>query len=248
MTRGPLAGRRVLLTRAEEQARATAADLESRGAEAVVVPLLAFTAPTSWKPLDAALARIASFDGIVLTSKNALAPLLDRGMDRIAGTKVWAVGPETAKAARDRGLAVAAMPAEFRGDRIASVVEGARRVLLVRAEEGREETALALRDAGIEVEVVAAYGTICPAEAGPQLAAAFARGLDAAVLTSPLAATHLRELTSGRLPGATVIAAIGPTTAARCAELGFPAKIVPNRHTGKDLVDALETYFGEHRG
>src|SRR5687768_625928 len=67
----PLFGRRVLVTRAPEQADELVAALANAGAEAVLCPLVRLAEPEDFAALDAALGRLTDYDAIVFTSANA---------------------------------------------------------------------------------------------------------------------------------------------------------------------------------
>src|SRR5690242_15618932 len=89
--------------------------------------------------------------------------------------EVWAVGPATARALAEAGIP-AVVPVGVRdGATLARALVEARavagkRVLVPRAEEGREEAIAILREAGAEVEAIAAYRTVAAAADDPALA------------------------------------------------------------------------------
>jgi uroporphyrinogen-III synthase len=74
----PLAGRRVLVTRAAHQASKLSDGLRALGAEPVEVPVLEIRPPISFDPLDAALRQLDSYDWLILTSANAARALAER--------------------------------------------------------------------------------------------------------------------------------------------------------------------------
>ncbi|MEO0499581.1 MAG: uroporphyrinogen-III synthase [Pseudomonadota bacterium] len=87
---------RVLVTRAKTQARRTAARLEALGHDVVEAPLLEIV------PVDFALPP-RSFDGVVITSANAVAaPAASAPLHRLP---VFAMGEASAAAARAAGFA-----------------------------------------------------------------------------------------------------------------------------------------------
>lgn len=245
----PLAGRRILVTRAAEQSDELRLGLEADGARVVVVPVLAFVDPESWAQADAAIASLAGYDAVVFTSVNGVERFFARvGKKSVAIPKAFAIGSRTAAALSARGVRVESLPEEFRGEALAPLVAGARRVLLPRAQDGRDATLEALRATGAHVDAVPVYRTVIPEGARESLLAAFRTRFDAVVLASPSAATHLVELLGGLAAtraalGTASIAAIGPVTAARCEALGIPAAIVPSRYTAADLAAALDAHL-----
>jgi uroporphyrinogen-III synthase len=74
----PLAGKRVVITRAESQSATLAAALRAHGAEIVSLPLIQILPPLDYAPLDSALANLANFDWLIFTSQNAVAALANR--------------------------------------------------------------------------------------------------------------------------------------------------------------------------
>ena len=70
----PLAGTRILVTRAEEQIETLAQKLEALGAEVVRLPLIRIEPPEDEKPLQTALSNALAgrYDWIVFTSVNGV--------------------------------------------------------------------------------------------------------------------------------------------------------------------------------
>lgn len=254
-----LAGKRVLVTRAAGQAGDLARELEARGASVVVVPVLEIADPESWAPLDAAIRALSSYRAVVFTSVNAVEKLFAR-IHQVVGTcdvaalpaeiGAFAVGPRTAEALSRMGIEPAAVPDEFRGEalaepiaRVLGSVAGAR-ILLPRAAAGREELPAALRRAGARVDVVPAYRTLVPEGASRTLRDALAVRVDAVTFASPSAVSHTVEILGGadaarRALAGAMLAAIGPTTAARVEELGLGAPVVAAKATAGALADAV---------
>jgi uroporphyrinogen-III synthase len=74
----PLAGRRVLVTRAAHQAGQLSQALSALGAEPVEVPVLEIRPPQSFDSLDRALRRLGSYDWLIFTSANTVRALVER--------------------------------------------------------------------------------------------------------------------------------------------------------------------------
>ena len=105
----PLAGRRVLVTRAAHQAGKLSEGLRALGAEPVEVPVLEIRPPSSFEPLDEALRQLDHYDWLILTSANTVRALVERAAElgialAPASLKVAAVGEATADAARNVGF------------------------------------------------------------------------------------------------------------------------------------------------
>ncbi len=71
-TKHPLSGIRVLVGRAKHQAGALSAELRQRGAEVIEIPFIEIRKPKSFRPLDAALKNLSSYDWLILTSVNGV--------------------------------------------------------------------------------------------------------------------------------------------------------------------------------
>ncbi|MGD0154503.1 MAG: uroporphyrinogen-III synthase [Terracidiphilus sp.] len=115
----PLAGRRVLVTRAAHQAGKLSEGLRELGAEPVEIPMLEIQPPESLDPLDRAIRSLGSYDWLILTSANTVRALEGRaqalGLQLAASDRlqVAAVGEATAQAARRAGLPVAVVPETY---------------------------------------------------------------------------------------------------------------------------------------
>src|ERR1700675_685288 len=110
----PLAGKRVVITRAEFQSAALDAALKAQGAEVISLPLIQILPPLDFAPLDSALRDLANFDWLIFTSQNAVTAVADRlaTLDtnfraQPPAAKVAAVGKATAEAAQLAGFTVA---------------------------------------------------------------------------------------------------------------------------------------------
>ena len=234
MTVQPLAGRRVLVTRAAHQAGKLSQGLRALGAEAVEVPVLEIRPPLSFEPLDAAIANLDTYRWLILTSANAVLALRDRaavlGISLAGHTalKVAAVGSATARAAAEAGLTVSFVPesyvAESLADGLAGDVTG-QRILIARAAIARDVIPEALRLASAIVDVVDAYRNAMPEAAPAQLRQALQQGIDAATFTSSSSVTHLQDAARAAglaWPFAGVAAiSIGPITSQSLRDAGW---------------------------
>lgn len=247
-----LAGRTVVVTRPRDQAGPLASALRRTGAEVVLLPTIDVRAADDPGPLDRALRDLGIYAWVVFTSANAVR-FVDARMQAVgvgafpAGLRVAAVGRATAAALEERGLPVHAVPKTFVGSRIPDVlgdVAGAR-VLLPRADIGREATVDAIEAAGAVVDVVTAYHTV-PAAPDRAGLAALDAGVDAITFTSPSTFRNLIALLGTRarpvLEGVT-IGSIGPVTSEAVRGAGFPVHVEPADHTADALCAALASYF-----
>jgi uroporphyrinogen III methyltransferase/synthase len=250
----PLFGKRVLVTRAAEQAGELMTALRDAGAGPVSMPMIRIAPPEDWAPVDAALAELESYDALLVTSANAIRCFAARARERgrsLADVRwtVACVGPGTAEATRSEGLSVDVMPDERHdaeglleavGKRL---TPAGRRFLLPRAVEGRDVLAEGLRAAGAQAEVISVYRTLAADADADLLRGLLVRGeLDALTFTSPSTVRRFAALLDAPAREAArrcLLAAIGPVTAQALREEGFSPDVVPTRAGPRELVAAL---------
>ena len=231
----PLHGRTVAVTRARAQTSALAARLRSLGATVIEAPAIRI------EPLDTPLPAMNGYDLVCVTSPNGAELLLDRLRDarELAGRTVAAIGPGTAAALRARGVEPDVVPeravAEGLVEALADVP--AERVLVARAEEGRDVLPDALRARGAQVDLLPLYRTVAePLDDATRTAAA---GADYLLFTSASSVRFFAEAAgNGALDGPR-LASIGPATSAALREHGAEPHLEADPHTPDGLVAAL---------
>jgi uroporphyrinogen III methyltransferase / synthase len=254
----PLAGKRVLVTRAEAQAGEAANLLRDKGASPVIVPTIVLGPPDDPSLAAHAVLRLGDYDWVAFTSANGvertLEALSDAGKNAgtLAGNKIAAVGPATALALTKRGIAVDLVAKESHGEGLAkemlALASPPRRLVLFRAQVAREAFPEAMRAAGCTVDVVPVYATLPAPGLSATLAGLFsaADGLDAALFSSGSTVTHVCDALG---PEATtklakvVVAVIGPVTREAAETRGVRVDVEADPRTLPALVEALEAYF-----
>ena len=124
-------------------------------------------------------------------------------------------------------------------------------VLLPGADIGREVLAEGLTKLGAQVRRVTAYRTVTPSGASDRARQLLQEGVDVVTFTSSSTVRNLMELLGGdkELLASSLIACIGPVTAATAAELGLRVDLVAEKATVEGLVEALVSYWeGSQRG
>ncbi len=254
----PLAGRRVLVTRAAHQAGKLSDGLRAMGAEPVEVPVLEICPPDDFAPLDRALRQLDSYDWLILTSANTVRSLVERaaalGLMFAANSplKVAAIGTATAAETRNAGLSVAMIPESYVGESLVESLAGqvaGRKILLARAAVARDVIPDALRAAGAVLDVVDAYQNRMPASAPAQLRTALGAGVDAATFTSSSSVTHLADAARAAglsFPFAGVAAvSIGPVTSKTLRESGWEPSIEASPSNIPGLIQAVVHLFAQ---
>ena len=256
----PLFGKRVLVTRAREQASDFAARLAGLGAECIEFPTIAVVPPVSWENLDRAIESIGRYQWLVFTSVNGVSyffarlDALGRDVRDLGRIKVGAIGPKTSEAIQKRGIRPDLVPEEYRAE---AVVEAFKRqdlvgcrVLLARAAEAREVLPRELEKMGAQVDVVDAYRTVRPPGKEERVKALLQKGeIHMITFTSSSTVNHFVEMLGEDgdqlatwLKKASV-ACIGPITAKTAVEKGFTVDVVPAQYTIEALTDAILQYF-----
>ena len=256
---GSLNGRRIVVTRAREQAGDLVRALEDHGAEAVIAPVIRIQPLDNLGALRAALTGLSAYRWVVFTSQNAVQIVLDRlvawGLTPrvFASTRIAAIGTATAEALRQRGLIPALVPDEFIAEALAEALVrhsggslAGVRVLIPSAEDAREALAAGLRQAGAAVEALPIYKTVAAQTDLRGVADDIIGGrIDAVTFTSASTVRCFVDLigpevaTSGRFVAAT----IGPVTGGTARELGLRNVMEAEPHTVPGLVDSLVRRF-----
>ena len=255
----PLDGRTVVVTRAAAQAQRFTQLLEAAGARVLEAPAIVIAPPSSWEPLDSALAAMETFTWVIFTSVNGVAMvdrrLVARGLSwsAMSGRRVAAIGPATADALAEHGVRPDVVPGEYRAEglveRLRAVMTPADRVLLPRAAQTRDVLVMELRRLGAHVDEVPAYTTRRGEGGGTaRLREALAAGtIDAVTFTSSSTARNFAELFSEDERRAwlsrVTVASIGPITAATAAEYGMTTDVMPGEYTIPALARALGDHF-----
>lgn len=240
MSRGSLAGLRILLTRPEgEGADEWAVAFAGAGAVPIAYPTVSILPPESWQAVDAAIARLAIYDWIVFTSQTAVSFFSRRlpsgRFHSDLRAKIAAIGKSTAQSIEHLGGKVALVPADSRQEGLADALRAlpaGTRVLFPLAVGGRTLLAESLRAHGCAVDIVTMYRTEPKPDLPPPLE------FDVAVFASPSALrAFVKRLGTSALAGKT-IAVIGPTTAKEAEAHGLRALVAKSPGVD-DLVLAI---------
>ena len=254
--RKPLFGRRVLVTRPRDQAGAMVRRLEALGAVPLVMPVIDIRPPDDFSPLDDALRKLreGGYDWLVFSSAHGVQGLLKRleanGRDLrdLGRVKIATIGVKTADALKEYRLTADLVPAE--SVRSEGFVEAltphvrGKRLLLARAEQGREtlRTGLATVAEVVQVTVYTQVNVLDPASDGMD---ALRRG---EVSFVPLSSSNIaRALIAAMDPtilgrverGETQLVAISPETAAAVKAQGVHVAGTAAVHTGDGLIDEV---------
>jgi len=257
----PLFGKRIVVTRAREQASGFLEALSLLGAECIQFPTIEIVPPDTFDPLDAAISNLESYGWLLFTSVNGVKYFLKRlyhqGKDvrDLKGLKIGAIGPKTAKEWQRLGITPDLVPNEYRAE---AVVEAFRKwnpegvsILLPRAAKAREILPDELRKMGARVDVVDAYKTVTPTDDTAGIRDMMQKGtIDMVTFTSSSTVTNFvamfgsnqRQLTAEWMKKVTV-ACIGPITAETAKNHGFSVDLMPKDYTIEALTRTIMDFF-----
>jgi uroporphyrinogen III methyltransferase/synthase len=255
----PLAGRRIVVTRAPEQSRELSEALAELGAEVLSLPTVCFGPADDWTSLDRALRAISQFDWLLFTSQNAVRFFCQRFREldisteglALSGLRVGAVGPATAQAVEREGMRVKFAAKEHGGEGLVNELHAelqGSRVLLPRSDRADDRLPKALRNAGAIVTEAEAYRTMQPATLDADVLAKL-RGaeVDAIIFASPSAFYNLRDVLTAdeaaELSAHVQFVAIGPTTARALRESGVSVGLESEESTAAGLATAIASHY-----
>lgn len=259
----PLFGRRVLITRAAEQAGVFARLLEGFGAEPIEFPTIKTIALPDYTKLDRAINRLSTYDWAVFTSANGVKYFIERlyrlGYDlrELKGVKFCAIGPKTEEEIKKLGIKVDLVPKEYKAEAIIEAlgkkgIKG-KRFFLARALKAREILPEEITRQGGHIDVAPAYMTIMPKEKVREIKKLLKQGsIDAVTFTSSSTVSNFAALFGKKelpvLLKRAKIACIGPITAGTAREHGLKVDIMPKKYTVPALTEAMADYYGKERG
>jgi uroporphyrinogen III methyltransferase/synthase len=242
----PLFGQRIVLTRAEEQAGESAERLRRLGADVVAAPTIEISEPSSWGPIDAAIAKLETYDWLIFTSRNGVEKFLarldagERDLRAVKG-RIAAIGPATAEALAKAHLKTDCLPEEFIAESLLEALEGdltGKKMLIARAEVAREVLPEELRRRGASVDVAPVYRTVVPDSSALREAIA-AKRPDWITFTSSSTVRHFVEMAGEEALRNVRIASIGPITSATIREYGVEPSVEADPHTMDGLIAAI---------
>ena len=252
-----LDGRRVLITRAAQDATGLQALIVQRGGVPVCLPTIR-RVPAVTEALEYGADLLERADAIAVGSLAALTPLVPH-MRNVCTAVVGCVGRATA----DRLAADSALQRFFTGERVVPSVYRAealvaaleahfggrfegRRIVVPRAPEGRAVLGDGLRAAGAVVDEVVTYRIAPAAPPSPALWTQ-AQAADIALFMSGETLENFLRIVpeddARRLLSTAIVGVIGPIAEERAQRLGIRVDVVPSEATQAALVEAVEDYL-----
>lgn len=257
----PLTDKTILVTRAAGQSSQFSHLLSQKGARVLEMPALEIGPPSTWQPLDDAIAQIATFDWLILTSTNGVQSFFDRLAQQRAALpphlRIAVVGKKTAQELSHLSLEPDFIPPDFVADSlVAHFPDGDRldhlRILFPRVEEGgREVLVKEFMKRGATVVEVPAYASGCAKAIAPDIVAALQQGqVDMVTFASSKTVACFAQLLETHLGTAAqdlvqtqwrslCIASIGPQTSLACQNYLGRVDIEAQEYTLEGLTQAI---------
>jgi uroporphyrinogen III methyltransferase/synthase len=256
----PLFGKRIVVTRAREQASGFLESLVTLGADCIEFPTIEIVPPERWNALDRAIQNIETYNWLLFTSPNGVKYFLNRlaavrkDVRDLKGVRIGAIGPKTAERWHELGIRLDLMPDEYRAEAIVEAlkvwqIKGAR-ILLPRAAQARETLPEELRKMGAHVDVVSAYQTVKPEYDTEKVRKMLKNGtIHMVTFTSSstvLNFVDMFDVDHDRLVEwmrAVAVACIGPITAKTAQMKGFKVDLIAPEYTIDSLRESILDYF-----
>ena len=251
----PLWGQTIIVTRAREQASGLVEGLKLKGARVLQCPTIRVEPLEDTSVADEAIADLSGFDWVVLTSTNGVdafwARLREYGKDAraLGNAQLAAIGPATVASLAARGLVPDYVPDASISESVAEGLlargAGNAKVLIVRAQEGREVLEDKLREGGAQVTVAPVYRTAPDDANAPQARQMLDGGeVDWVTFTSSSTVRNFLDAVGEdvvrQARASFKVACIGPVTAQTARELGLQPDAVASAAAVESLVEAIE--------
>lgn len=256
----PLMSKRIVVTRAREQASDLVTKLSESGADCLECPTIRIVPPDSYDNLDQAIEKLSIYQWIVFTSVNGVKFFFDRvfkkGLDvrALHNMRTVSIGPATADKLREFGLNSDIIPESYRAESVIKAFEQeevkGKKILLPRAKEARPILPEELGKMGADVDEIPCYKTEPAADSADILLKELdQRCVDLVTFTSSSTVKNFHRILPAneherkRLMENVTIASIGPITSDTARELGFTVHVEAKSYTIDGLCQAIRDYY-----
>lgn len=243
----PFSGKRIVVTRAEEQTGFISSELRRLGADVLGVPTIRIQ-PAELSSEDAAkISAFGKYDVAIFTSTNAVRHVKSRcDFKKNSDGKpyVVAIGRRTAELLTESGIVPDLVPDKFNStDLMKSLGEfdwTDKRVLVPKGNLAGSEVGDSIGTHGGTVEEVVVYNTIPNDNIDPELKKqVVSGGFDAVVFFSPSQIKNFLKVFGASVLKGKEIAVIGPTTKKAAEGSGLKVDVVPENSTTESLIASM---------
>lgn len=252
----PFFGKRILVTRAREQASGLSREIESLGGEAFEFPAIKIAEMEDKSKLDQAINSASNYDWLIFTSVNGVKFFfkrmneLKKDIRTLGNAKICAIGPITKKSLEDKGLIVDYMPEKFVAEK---VVDGLKaflnpgdKILLPRGDLARPILVESLMEMKMDVNEVITYRTLAENRDQEELLEKLEdKMIHLITFTSSSTVTNFLKIFTDNqrqkeLLEGVKIACIGPITAATAEENGLKPDLIAEDYTIDGLIEVIK--------
>ncbi|HYL72582.1 MAG TPA: uroporphyrinogen-III C-methyltransferase [Bryobacteraceae bacterium] len=246
----PLFGKKIVVTRAPDQAAEFSDRLRALGADVIELPVIDIQPPEDPTRLDQAIATLATYDWLIFTSVNGVRFFLDR-LDhsphdlRQLKARICAIGPATRQAIETLHLKVDLMPEQYVAESLIAAFANTdlqgKRILLPRAAVARDLIPTELAKRGAQVDVVEAYRNVIPADASARAHEIFSapHKPDWITFTSSSTVKNCIAIAGREALEGIRIASIGPVTSTTARDQGLKIDAEAKQFTIDGLIEAI---------
>jgi uroporphyrinogen III methyltransferase/synthase len=252
----PFFGKRILVTRAREQASELSKKIESLGGEAFEFPAIKIAEVEDKTELDDSINNASSYNWLIFTSVNGVKYFfkrmkeLNKDIRTLGDVKICAIGPVTKKSLEDKGLIVDYMPEKFVAEKVieglSPLLNHGDKILLPRADLARPVLVESMIQMGMNVNEVITYRTLPENRDQEELLEKLEeKMIHLITFTSSSTVTNFLKIfdnidTRNRLLKGVKIACIGPVTAATAADNGLVPDMTADDYTIEGLIEVIK--------
>lgn len=256
----PLLGKKIMITRARQQASALVKKLYALGAQCLEYPTIKIIPPETTRELSSAIDDLSSYEWLIFTSVNGVKYFFDllfeKGLDvrSLGHVKTAVIGPATRDELKKYGINTDIFPESYRAESVVEAFEKIdvknSKVLIPRAKEARPVLPDELRKMGADVHEIAAYRTIPVSDDKKSIYKDFMDdNIDLVTFTSSSTVTNFKSLFSEEefkdVKEKLHSVSIGPVTTDTAVENGITPDETADEYTIDGLVQAILKFYGK---
>ncbi|WP_202080244.1 uroporphyrinogen-III synthase [Caldalkalibacillus salinus] len=265
----PLKEKRIVVTRAKNQAQSFMDKIRTRGGRPFLFPMIDIIPAHTSEQLKGIDGHIEQYDWLLLTSANSVRFFFEQNArDKqepqheslykrllAGGVSIVTVGHKTNKQLQKYGLSATFIPQRHTQEGLIQEwlphVGRHEKILFPHGNLSRPALAQAMREKGLDVTAYVLYRTIKPNQTYPKLQTMLkSQQVDVVTFTSSSAMRHFdywlreQELDFNQIKSSSLyLASIGPITTRTAMDLGYPVHIEARKQTVEGLIEAIEAYI-----
>lgn len=251
--KGSLKGKRIVVTRAREQASNLVEEIRKLGGDVTEFPTIGIEEPLDYQHFDRVIRGLKNYKWIAFTSVNGVKAFFKRmrtlkiDIRSLAGIRIAAIGEATATELSEIGLCIDYMPADYTSKELLNGLVGligkGEKVLLARGDIASKELLEGLKSNGIDFEELTVYRTVMEGSMKSTVEEYLKQNkVDYITFASSSTVKNFIEILGKEnieLLSNTKIVCIGPVTSQTAKELGLFVSAVADKYTVNGLVDKL---------